>query len=208
MFFAAVAPAITFGAVYEKVTGHYIGAIEMIAATAWFGILYGIIGGSPPMINGGTGPVLAFVAVLYKLSDSLGVPFMPFYAWTGLWIMVYCLIGGFMNINKMIKHATRFTDEVFAMLISLIFIINAFGNPFSPAGLYYYFKPDHASHEVHEDDEECKLQKTCGALLLEIFCASTLTHIDFASIYPQMPIQVLPSSVLSLPSDAVSLLSN
>ena len=154
MFFAAVAPAITFGAVYEKVTGHYIGAVEMIAATAWFGVFYGIIGGSPPMINGGTGPVLAFVAVLYKLSDQLGVPFMSFYAWVGLWVMLFCILAGFMDLNRFIKHATRFTDEVFAMLISLIFIINAFGNPFSPAGLYYYFKPDHTSHEVHEDNEE------------------------------------------------------
>mmetsp|Transcript_5215 Transcript_5215/g.5431 ORF Transcript_5215/g.5431 Transcript_5215/m.5431 type:complete len:184 (-) Transcript_5215:8-559(-) len=51
MFFAAVAPAITFGAVYEKSTGHWIGAVEMIAATAWVGIVYSLIGGQPIVSN-------------------------------------------------------------------------------------------------------------------------------------------------------------
>jgi hypothetical protein len=47
MFIAAVAPAITFGAVYAKSTNNFIGAIEMIVATAWCGIVYGFIGGQP-----------------------------------------------------------------------------------------------------------------------------------------------------------------
>jgi hypothetical protein len=47
MFIAAVSPAITFGAVYAKSTDNFIGAIEMILATAWCGIVYGLIGGQP-----------------------------------------------------------------------------------------------------------------------------------------------------------------
>ena len=47
LFFAAVAPAITFGAIYAKVTHNYIGAVEMLAATAWCGIFYALIGGMP-----------------------------------------------------------------------------------------------------------------------------------------------------------------
>ena len=47
LFFAAVAPAITFGAIYAKVTHNWIGAIEMIAATAWCGIFYALFGGMP-----------------------------------------------------------------------------------------------------------------------------------------------------------------
>ncbi len=47
LFFAAVAPAITFGAIYAKVTHNYIGAVEMLAATAWCGIFYALVGGMP-----------------------------------------------------------------------------------------------------------------------------------------------------------------
>lgn len=79
------------------------------------------------MINGGTGPVLAFSGVLYSLSKSMDVPFLTFNAWVGLWIALYMCIAAFVDLNKVIQYATRFTDEVFALLISVIFIINALG---------------------------------------------------------------------------------
>ncbi len=106
------------------------------------------------MINGGTGPVLAFCGVLYKLSKSLDVPFLTFNAWVGLWVAFYMLIAGLFNLNKVIKYATRFTDEIFALLISAIFIIDALGSPFQAVGLYHYFNSDHASHEDYENDED------------------------------------------------------
>jgi len=154
LFFAAVAPAITFGAVYGKVTHNYIGAVEMIAATAWCGIFYALFGGMPIMINGGTGPVLAFAGVLYKLSKSLDVPFLTFNAWVGLWVALYMFIAAFFDLNKLMKYATRFTDEVFALLISAIFIIDSLGSPFSPVGVYHYFVESHKSHDNFIDDED------------------------------------------------------
>jgi len=154
LFFAAIAPAITFGAVYSKVTHNYIGAVEMIAATAWCGIFYSLFGGMPIMINGGTGPVLAFSGVLYKLSNSLNVPFLVFNAWVGLWVACYMIIAAFVDLNRYINYATRFTDEIFALLISMIFIIDALGSPFQPVGLYYYFEKSHASHDIYEDDPD------------------------------------------------------
>jgi hypothetical protein len=47
IFFAAVAPAITFGAVYAKSTNNYIGPVEMLTATAWCGMFYALFGGQP-----------------------------------------------------------------------------------------------------------------------------------------------------------------
>ena len=37
LFFACISPAITFGALYSKFTHYWIGAVEMITATAWCG---------------------------------------------------------------------------------------------------------------------------------------------------------------------------
>jgi len=106
------------------------------------------------MINGGTGPVLAFSGVLYKLSESIGVPFLTFNAWVGLWVTLYLFLAAIFDLNKLIKYATRFTDEIFALLISAIFVVDALGSPFQPIGLYYYFVGSHKSHEEYEDDPD------------------------------------------------------
>lgn len=47
MFFAAVAPAVTFGAVYAQATNNYFGPVEMLLSSAWCGIVYALIGGNP-----------------------------------------------------------------------------------------------------------------------------------------------------------------
>jgi hypothetical protein len=47
VFITVIAPTLTFGAVYGKVTENNIGAIETILATAWVGIAYSLIGGMP-----------------------------------------------------------------------------------------------------------------------------------------------------------------
>jgi hypothetical protein len=48
IIFYSTCPSIHFvGAIYAKATGNWIGAIEMITATAWCGIFYALIGGQP-----------------------------------------------------------------------------------------------------------------------------------------------------------------
>lgn len=151
LYFACIAPAVTFGAIYGKATNNYIGAVEMILATAWCGIVYALIGGQPMMINGGTGPVLAFTEILYKVSKSMDVPFLTLNAWIGIWVSIYMFIAAFIDLNRIIVLCTRFTDEIFSFLISLIFIINAIGSPFSNVGVVHYFDMDHKSHDAYED---------------------------------------------------------
>jgi len=172
LFFACIAPAITFGAVYGKATENRIGAVEMIVAIAWCGIVYSLIGGQPMMINGGTGPVLAFTEILFKMSERMDVPFLTFNAWIGLWIALYMIVAATFGLNRIIAYATRFTDEIFALLIATIFIINALGSPFSPTGIYYYFESDHKSHDEYEDDEYYSHMAT--ALLSLVVCIGTV----------------------------------
>ena len=47
LFIAVIAPTITFGAVYGKATNGYIGAAELLLATAWCGIFYALVSGQP-----------------------------------------------------------------------------------------------------------------------------------------------------------------
>ena len=147
LFIAVIAPSITFGAVYAKRTNNYMGAVELLLGTAWCGIFYSLTSGMPMMINGGTGPVLTFQAVTYELSKNWDIPFLTFNAWIGIWVSIYMLLSAFFDLNRFIKYATRFTDEIFAFLIISIFILDAIGNPASKVGLLHYFNPDHKHHK-------------------------------------------------------------
>ena len=215
LFFACIAPAITFGAIYEKATQNWIGATEMITATAWCGIVYSLIGGQPMIINGGTGPVLAFTEIIYKMSKSMGVPFLTFNAWIGLWVCLFMLVAAFFDLNRIVKHATRFTDEIFSLLISVIFIINALGSPFAPVGIYYYFEEDHASHELHQDKEVEHYSYMSTAFLSLLVClgtvqlASSLRRAKFAPyMYNQMARNIVTDFAVVIAIIIMALVAN
>ena len=106
------------------------------------------------MINGGTGPVLAFTSVLYNMSVNMDIPFLTFNAWCGLWVAGYLVIAAFLDWNRWMQHATRFTDEIFAMLIAAIFILDAIGNPLKPIGIFWYFQESHPAHDDYENEPD------------------------------------------------------
>jgi hypothetical protein len=82
LYFACLAPAVTFGGVMAVQTDGHIGAVEMIAASAVCGIVFALVSGQPLIILGGTGPLLVFTAILYRLCVDLAQPFLPVYAIT------------------------------------------------------------------------------------------------------------------------------
>ena len=128
LFFACIAPAVAFGGLMSQLTGGAIGAMEMIVATAIGGSIYALTSGQPLTILGGTGPLLVFTAVLYELCNRIGQPFLPVYAWVGLWTGLFTVLAAVTNASAWIRYCTRFTDEVFALLISVIFIYEAIKN--------------------------------------------------------------------------------
>ncbi|MEC9093944.1 MAG: PTS sugar transporter subunit IIA [Planctomycetota bacterium] len=122
LFFACLAPAIIFGGLMHAKTGGQIGAIEMILATAGCGLLYAIFAGQPMIILGGTGPMLIFTGMLYDYCDANNLEFLPVYAWVGFWTGLILLILAATDASCLMRFFTRFTDEIFAALISVIFI--------------------------------------------------------------------------------------
>jgi hypothetical protein len=105
-------------------------------------------------VIGSTGPLLAFTTVVFNLSKSLDVPFLPFNAWVSIWLFIYIALASFFDLTRFVRLATRFTDDVFAFLIVCIFVMDAVGDPFSQVGLLRYFDPDHKSHREFEDDPD------------------------------------------------------
>ena len=125
MFFAALANAIAFGALTGTMTGNQIGITEMVVVTAIGGIAFALLSGQPLTILGGTGPIVIFTGLLYVACGQLEIAFLPTYAWVGIWSGVFMLILAFTDASALMRYFTRFTDEIFAALISVIFIVEA-----------------------------------------------------------------------------------
>ena len=125
LYFAALANAIAFGALTGALTGNEIGIIEMIVVTGIGGILFALFSGQPLTILGGTGPITIFTGLLYVSCSQLGIPFLATYAWVGIWSGIILLISAFTDASALMRYFTRFTDEIFAGLISVIFIVEA-----------------------------------------------------------------------------------
>ena len=125
LFFACLAPVVTFGGVMAIATDNHIGAIEMIVASSVCGVIYAIFSGQPLIFLGGTGPLLVFIASLYRICDDFDIPFLPAYAWVGGWTMLLVLAMAAADAGCLMRYFTRFTDEIFSALISAIFIYEA-----------------------------------------------------------------------------------
>lgn len=125
LFFACLSPAIAFGSLYSLTTGGTIGTVEMLLSCASGGVLYSLFAAQPLTILGGTGPVLAFVACLMSLAKNLHLPFLPLYAWTGLWTSGILFGLSLTSGSNLVRYFTRFTDEIFSLLISFMFVLEA-----------------------------------------------------------------------------------
>lgn len=55
-----------------------------------------------------------------------GWDFMPARFWVGMWTVLFILIIVVFNLSACVKYITRFTEDSFATLIAVIFIVEAF----------------------------------------------------------------------------------
>ena len=125
LFFACLAPAIGFGGILGLATQGSMGAIEMVTSTAFCGVVYALCSAQPIQLIGPMGPNLAFTISLAQLATTLSLPFLPLYAWTGLWTATFLMISALTSASNVVQYLTRFTDEIFSILISAIFLFGA-----------------------------------------------------------------------------------
>jgi len=128
LFFACLAPAIGFGSVLGAATGNSMGVIEMIASTSMSGMLYAAVSAQPVQLIGPQGPVVAYIAALYQLALVTKTPFLALYAWTGLWASGFLAVFAMISASNLVQHLTRWTDEIFSVLVSVIFLRQAVGD--------------------------------------------------------------------------------
>ncbi len=122
LYFACLAPSVAFGGLLSVLTNGEFGVVETLIGTAISGVLYALLAGQPLSILGSTGPVTIFLGILYGSCATLGLPFLPTLWWVGLWTSVFLVAVVAVDGASYIRFFTRFTDDTFAALISVIFI--------------------------------------------------------------------------------------
>ncbi|KRX92568.1 Electrogenic sodium bicarbonate cotransporter 1 [Trichinella pseudospiralis] len=125
LFFANISKIITFGGVMDHVLEKEIGTIENILAGGICGVIYAIFSGQPICVLSATGPCLVFETILHSLCKNQGWNFLCVRFWVGAWTAVFLLIFVALDASVMVSWITRFTEEAFATLISLIFLVKA-----------------------------------------------------------------------------------
>ncbi len=125
LYFACLAPSVAFGGLLSVMTDGAIGVVETMLATAITGVIYAFASGQPLSILGSTGPITAFLGVLYGACAYFDVPYLPTLAWVGLWTSLYLFVLIAVDGVSLIRFFTRFTDDTFAGLIALIYLWEA-----------------------------------------------------------------------------------
>ncbi|XP_073191076.1 anion exchange protein 2 isoform X4 [Lepidochelys kempii] len=126
IYFAALSPAITFGGLLGEKTQDLIGVSELIISTAVQGIVFCLLGAQPLLVIGFSGPLLVFEEAFFTFCTTNGLEYLVGRVWIGFWLILIVLVMVAVEGSILVRFVSRFTQEIFAFLISLIFIYETF----------------------------------------------------------------------------------
>ncbi|XP_065211580.1 band 3 anion exchange protein isoform X2 [Planococcus citri] len=128
MYFAALSAAITFGGLFAGKTKNMIGISETLLSTCVAGVIFGFMAGQPLVIIGTTGPLLMFDESLFKFCIENRIDYLTMRMYIGFWLFVIAILVASVEGSVFIKVFTRFTEEIFSSLISLLYIYESISN--------------------------------------------------------------------------------
>merc|ERR1719445_2039978 len=126
IYFACLSGGVAFGGLMAAKTDNAIGISETLIISCAAGIFYSLFSGCPLIIIGSTGPMLLFDDALFNFSESyLPGKFLYWRTWVGIWTFVISLIVAAVQGSTLVQYFTKFIKDIFASLISLVFIYEA-----------------------------------------------------------------------------------
>ncbi|XP_017729381.1 PREDICTED: anion exchange protein 4 isoform X8 [Rhinopithecus bieti] len=146
IYLATVTNAITFGGLLGDATDGAQGVLESFLGTAVAGAAFCLMAGQPLTILSSTGPVLVFERLLFSFSRDYSLDYLPFRLWVGIWVATFCLVLVATEASVLVRYFTRFTEEGFCALISLIFIYDAVGKMLNLTHTYPIQKPGSSAY--------------------------------------------------------------
>ncbi|XP_053268424.1 anion exchange protein 2b isoform X3 [Pleuronectes platessa] len=126
IYFAALSPAITFGGLLGEKTDGLIGVSELIVSTSIQGVIFCLLGAQPLLVVGFSGPLLVFEEAFYSFCNSSDIEYLTGRVWIGFWLIIIVVVTVAFEGSFLVRFVSRFTQEIFSFLISLIFICETF----------------------------------------------------------------------------------
>uniref|UniRef100_A0A669BZH1 Anion exchange protein n=1 Tax=Oreochromis niloticus TaxID=8128 RepID=A0A669BZH1_ORENI len=126
IYFAALSPAITFGGLLGEKTNGLIGVSELIVSTSVQGVIFCLLGAQPLLVVGFSGPLLVFEEAFYSFCTSNDIEYLTGRVWIGFWLIIIVVTMVAFEGSFLVRFVSRFTQEIFSFLISLIFICETF----------------------------------------------------------------------------------
>ncbi|XP_028930328.1 band 3 anion transport protein isoform X2 [Ornithorhynchus anatinus] len=126
IYFAALSPTITFGGLLGDKTRNQIGVSELLISTAVQGILFALLGAQPLLVIGFSGPLLVFEEAFYSFCEDNGMEYIVGRVWIGVWLVLLVVLVVAFEGSFLVRYISRYTQEIFSFLISLIFIYETF----------------------------------------------------------------------------------
>uniref|UniRef100_A0A8C4GZY6 Anion exchange protein n=1 Tax=Dicentrarchus labrax TaxID=13489 RepID=A0A8C4GZY6_DICLA len=126
IYFAALSPAITFGGLLADKTDKMMGVSELMISTSIQGVIFCLIAAQPVLVIGFSGPLLVFEEAFFAFCKSQGIEYIVGRIWVGMWLVVIVIIIVAVEGSFLVRFISRFTQEIFSILISLIFIYETF----------------------------------------------------------------------------------
>ncbi|TSK77084.1 Band 3 anion exchange protein [Bagarius yarrelli] len=126
IYFAALSPAITFGGLLADKTEGWMGVSELLISTCAQGIIFCLFAAQPVLVIGFSGPLLVFEEAFHEFCKSQDYEYIVGRVWVGMWLIIIVLIVVAAEASFLVRFISRFTQEIFSILISLIFIYETF----------------------------------------------------------------------------------
>jgi hypothetical protein len=132
MFFATFCSTVALGAVISDNTkcdnaqagancekgSSYLGVTEYLLINCVAGMLHSVLGCQALLVLRPTGPITAFLSILFNISVSFNLDFRRYLALTGIFVSLYMTIIASFEVSRLIRHLTRFLHEIFAFFVS------------------------------------------------------------------------------------------
>ncbi|XP_017688833.1 PREDICTED: band 3 anion transport protein isoform X2 [Lepidothrix coronata] len=126
IYFAALSPAVTFGGLLGEKTKGMMGVSELLISTCVQCVLFSLLSAQPLLVVGFSGPLLVFEEAFYGFCSSNGLEYIVGRVWIGFWMILLVLVVVAFEGSFLVRFLSRYTQEIFSFLISLIFIFETF----------------------------------------------------------------------------------
>lgn len=123
LYFAGLATCITFGGLIGDKTGGLIGISETLVSVCFVGVVFHALASQPLVFVGTTGPLILFDEALINFCTSMDFSFLTVRVYIGIWLTIISLTVSAFEGSSFVRLFTRFIQEIFSALITLIYIV-------------------------------------------------------------------------------------